>query len=190
MLTIEEELDELEIKINRLKMEYEQYFLGVLKREPYVLRGDVQKTIHRYLSAPPNQARTKFRFNSLCARYQSYRQLWGRTMRQIEEGTYRPHVLRAQMQGQRGEAKPSTGPPVPQTNAGAGVRAVDQLYEALTDARGKTGEGMGGLTREKLSEIVRAQTKELRAQHGSGKIRFKGVIEGKRARLRATVVRP
>jgi hypothetical protein len=190
MLTIEEELDELEIKINRLKIEYEQYFLGVLKREPYVLRGDVQKTIHRYLSQPPNRARLKFRFNTLCARYQSYRQLWGRIIRQIEAGTYRPHVLRAQLQTEPAGAKPSTGPPSPEKKTRPGARAVDQLYEALSDARGKTGEGMGGLTREKLTEIVRQQTRELRSKHGSGKVRFKVVIEGNRARLRATVVRP
>ena len=190
MLTIEEELDELEIKINRLKIEYDQYFLGVLKREPYVLRGDVQKTIHRYLSQPPSQARLKFRFNTLCARYQSYRQLWGRTIRQIEAGTYRPHNFRSQLQDRPGEASPSAGAPSPPKKTGAGTRAVDQLYEALSDARQKTGEGMRGLTREKLSEIVRQQTRELRTQHGSGKIRFKVVIEGTRARLRATVVRP
>ena len=82
---IEEELDELEVKLNLLKMEYDQYFLGILKREPYVLKGDIQKTMHRYLSQPPTRARTKFRFNTLCARYQSYRQLWSRTLRQMEE---------------------------------------------------------------------------------------------------------
>jgi hypothetical protein len=187
---IEEELDELEVKLKRLKQEYDQYFLGILKREPSILRGEIQKTMHRYLSQPPTRARTKFRFNTLCARYQSYRQLWGRILRQIEEGTYRPHVFRAEHSRPMGELVEPAGSRPKRKSSTEGPSAVDQLYDALSEAREKTGEGMRGLTREKLSDIVREQARELRSKHGSGKIRFKVVVEGNRTRLRATVVRP
>ena len=86
---IDELLEELEQNLKRLRMEYEQFFMGAMKREPQVLRGKVQKVVTRMLNEPPLKARQKFRFNSLNARFQVFRQLWGRTLREIESGTYK-----------------------------------------------------------------------------------------------------
>jgi hypothetical protein len=188
MNTVEEELEELEIKLNRLKMEYEQYFMGNLRREPSILKGDVQKKIHQFLSQPPTRAREKFRFNTICARYQAYRQLWGRTIREMEAGTHKRFRFKEKLQQQEQAA----GGPSPSRNrrkeTQAPVPGVDQLYDVLCEARRRTGEGMSGLTPEKLADMVQRQTQQLRHKHGSAKIRFKVVIEGKRAKLRATVV--
>ena len=97
----EQELEELEINIKRLRIEYEQFFRGAMKREPSVLRGKVQKVITRFVSDPPRNPAIKFRFNSLNARYQSFRQLWGRTLREIEAGTYAPHRFRMKVNSEQ-----------------------------------------------------------------------------------------
>lgn len=187
MTEIEDDLKELEHKIKRLRLEYEQYFLGILKREPYVLKSDVQRRVNAYLSHPPTRSREKFRFNTLCARYQSYRALWGRTMRQIENGTYQRHLFRARVQGQATEVPGKSAARAPEPPASGAAAAVDKLYKALAAARRKTGEGMQGMTPEKLAATLRRQTETLRKKHGSGKVRFRIVVEGNRARLRATV---
>jgi hypothetical protein len=189
MSTIDDDLAELENKITRLKLEYDQYFMGNLRREPYVLKGEIQKKIHQYLSQPPTKAREKFRFNTLCARYQSYRQLWARIIKEMEQGTYKGHRFRAQLREANAGSGGLNGPKDRQKQPGGSSAGVEKLYEALATARQNTGEGMKGLTREKLTEMVQRQTEELRRKHRSGKIRFKVTIEGKRARLRATVVR-
>ena len=82
---IDEMLDDFDLNMKRLKIEYEQYFKGALKREPFQLLGRVQKTISKFASDPPRRVAQKFRFNSLVARFQTYRQLWGRTLRELLE---------------------------------------------------------------------------------------------------------
>ena len=43
MRSIKEDLALLEYNITKLKVEYEQYFIRVLKREPLALRGQIDK---------------------------------------------------------------------------------------------------------------------------------------------------
>ena len=181
---IEEDLKELEINLNRLRVAYEQYFIGVMKREPSDLRAKVQKVITRLVNQPPRNSGQKFRFNQLNAKFQVYRQLWGRIMREIEAGTYRPRLFRAKLQNQPTPEASSGAKESPGPVQGAGL---EQLHSALAAARKKTGESARDLTPEKLARIVRQQTRALRKQHGKGKVRFRVVIEDNRAKLKATM---
>jgi hypothetical protein len=189
--TIDEELDDLEHKLLKLKVEYEQYFGGGLKREPIVLRAEIERTVQRFLSAPPTGTRYKFRFNTLVARYQAYRALWGRTLRELEAGTHRRQRFRAKgapaEDGSRPQHKDAAAKG---SEASAPSPEVRKLYEALSRAREKTGEGMEGLTPEKLARIVAKQVSELRRKNPSAKVRFRVVREGNRAQLRASLVKP
>ena len=92
-----EDLNELENNLKRLRIEYEQYFMGNMRRPPNVLLGKVQKVILRFSNSPPLNTRYKFRFNQLNARFQMFRQHWGRTMREIENGTYKRHRFKADL---------------------------------------------------------------------------------------------
>jgi hypothetical protein len=188
MSDIEDALDELELKLKKLKIEYDQYFIGSMKREPLVTKGDVQRKIQQFLSCPPPNARYKFRFNSLVARYQAYRQLWGRAMREIENGTYRPHQFRARSQSM--DAK-EDGPSAKRKRGGSDAPSsgtnVDKLYDALVDAKRQSGEGIGSLTKERLARMVSKQLAEVRRKNPAAKVRFQVVRDGKGARLKARV---
>jgi chromosome segregation ATPase len=207
-LTIEEELKELEIQLNRLRLEYEQFFRGGMKREPLSLRGKVQKTITRFMSDPPRTATHKFRFNALNARYQTYRNLWGRTMRELESGTHRTQRFRdrlhesereeqmraaaaAEAESTREAAKraPAAAPAQPRADAPAARAAnpLDRLHEALVQARRQTGESTD-LSRDKIAELVRKQTEAIRAKCGpDAKVKFRIVVEDNKAKLKASV---
>ncbi len=181
---VEEDLRELDQNISRLRVGYEQYFAGVLKREPNDLRARVHKIITRYVNQPPRNSGHKFHFNQLNAKYQIYRQLWGRIMRQIEAGTYRPHRFKTKLHAQP-SPEASSGPRKgPDRRAGDGIR---ELYGALAAARRKTGESATDLSPEKLARIVHRQTEALRKKHGKGKVRFRVVIENNRAKLKASM---
>ena len=212
---IDEELNELEINLKRLRIEYEQFFRGAMRREPSVLLGKVQKAIALFMSDPPRNSALKFRFNSLNARFQSQRQLWGRTMREMEAGTYKGHQFKLKLAAQEQEEemrqlselereeqalaarreKAAASPPSPTApEPGAprpGARrggALDQLHQALVSARGRTGEAGQSLTRERLAAVVKQQTEAIRAKRGSdAKVKFKVVIENNKAKLKATV---
>jgi hypothetical protein len=178
---IDEALDELDQNIKRLRVEYEQYFHGALKREPSLLQGRVQKVIQQFSAEPPRSTRQKFRFNQLNSRYQVFRQQWGRTLRQIEEGTYKAHVFRARLHESEAAPPPSAPRPAP----AAQNKGIDALHSALVRAHEKLGGAAPG--RAKLEELVRRQTAEIRAKHPDAKIRFKVVTENGRPKVKATV---
>ena len=92
---VDEQLNELEHNIKRLRIEFDKYFVGTMKRPPQVLQGKVNKTVAYFSNKMPRNTAQKFRFNQLNSRYQMYRQHWGRVMRQIEAGTYKSDRFKA-----------------------------------------------------------------------------------------------
>lgn len=183
---VDEELAELDKNIKRLRIDYEQYFMGNAKRAPQVLLGKVQKTIVRFSNKMPSNTAQKFRFNALNSKYQMYRQHWGRIMRQIEAGTYKVHRFQADLH-ERDRGISESGPakvadtPTPQGSP------VDRLCDALSSAREKTGEHTGKIDRAKITRMVKQQTASIRKQHPGAKIRFRVVIEDNRAKLKASI---
>jgi hypothetical protein len=92
---IDKELDELETKGEQLRALYEQYFMGLERHEPAVLRRDVERRIKVLRREQIRNTAQRFKFNVLVQRYNTMQQHWARVVREIENGTYRRDVLRA-----------------------------------------------------------------------------------------------
>jgi hypothetical protein len=95
-LNIDQELDELEIRLERLRSLYEQYFLGLEKIEPAVVRKDVDRRIWILRREKFRNTAKRFKFQTIIQRYNTYQQYWQRICREIENGTYKRHLLRAE----------------------------------------------------------------------------------------------
>lgn len=189
---VDEELDELDQGLKRLRVEYDQFFLGILKRPPEVLQGRMQKIIVKYSNQILRKTHQKFRFNQLNSKFQIYRQQWGRTIRQIESGTYRGHRFKAKLhERERGLIPDAETPRAEASEPAPAAKAspMDQLYDALVAARRRAGESGPDPDRAKLGELVRKQTAALRAKHPGAKVRFRVAVDGKRAKLVASVVK-
>ena len=187
---VDEELDELDQGLKRLRVEYDQFFLGILKRPPEVLQGRMQKIIVKYANQILRKTHQKFRFNQLNSKFQIYRQQWGRTIRQIESGTYRGHRFKAKLhERERGLSPEAETPRAEASEPAAKASPMDQLYDALVAARKRAGESGPDPDRAKLGELVRKQTAALRAKHPGAKVRFRVAVDGKRAKLVASVVK-
>jgi hypothetical protein len=91
----EEQLGELESRIERLRALYEQFFLGIEKMEPQIPRKEVERRIWVLRREQIRNTGLRFRFQMLVQRYNSFQQYWGRVTREIENGTYRRDVMRA-----------------------------------------------------------------------------------------------
>jgi len=89
--TTEEEIKILDVKINQLKREYDQYFLGTRPREPVQLAGEVRKLTAMLSNNPIQNTGLKFKFSSTVSRYQAFNRQWQDTLRKIEQGTYERH---------------------------------------------------------------------------------------------------
>ena len=197
---VDEELEELDQGLKRLRVEYDQFFLGILKRPPEVLQGRMQKIIVKYSNQNLRKTHQKFRFNQMNSKFQIYRQQWGRTLRQIESGTYRGHRFKAKLHEREREAARkassaeadatplSLGLPAPAA-AAAKKGPIDQLYDALVAARKRAGESGPDPDRAKLGDLVKKQTDALRAKHPGAKVRFRVAVDGNRAKLVASVVK-
>lgn len=88
-------IGELEERVDRLRALYEQYFLGFEKLEPSVPRKDVDRRFAILRKQQIRNTALRFRFNVLTQKFNTYQMYWVRICRQIEEGTFKRHVRRA-----------------------------------------------------------------------------------------------
>ena len=112
-----ERLEELERKIDHLKVSYEKYFRGIDRLEPWPERRDVERRVREFLRDPPRTTMARFRFANLRQRLTSLETYWNRVARQIEEGTHPLVLMRAKRR--LGGARPEG------TRTGDDVVAID-----------------------------------------------------------------
>ncbi len=92
---LEKQLGELEEKIDRVRALYEQYFMGIERLEPLTPRKEVDRRVVMLRKEQMRNTALRFRFNTLCQRFNTMQQHWGRITREIENGTYKRDVARA-----------------------------------------------------------------------------------------------
>ena len=85
-VTVDDQLTRLEDDIRKLKIEFDIFFNGASKRPPYDTKGRVETMIKRVADDRTLTFAQRYRYNSLAARYTSFRDLWRRTMQGREEG--------------------------------------------------------------------------------------------------------
>ena len=178
----EEEIKILEIKMNQLKLDYEKYFLGTRPTEPSMARSEVQKTVIRFSNTRITNTALRFKFNSLNGRYQAFKRQWDSTLRQIEAGTYKRHVFRADLRDRERESAPEPN----KTRATAASDAQDgDIFETYRDAMLATGQNTSGLTPAKLQKAIAKQEAALKKKLGCERVNFKVVVQGGKVRLKA-----
>ena len=91
----QQEVEELELKVERLKALYQQFFMGIEKIPPDVLKKEVDRTIWRLRREQLRGTRLLFKFQQIVQRYNTYQNYWARILRQMESGTYQRDVMRA-----------------------------------------------------------------------------------------------
>jgi hypothetical protein len=89
-------IEELETRLERLRALYEQYFLGFEKVEPAVARKDVDRRIYVLRREKIRNTGKRFKLQTLIQRYNTFQQYWQRVCREIENGTYRRLLQRAE----------------------------------------------------------------------------------------------
>lgn len=91
----------LEEALEVLKVRYEQWFMGLERREPAREREETKRAVARLKTTFTRNTGLRFRIQSLHARFISYERMWQRSAREKEEGTYRRDVLRARRSAER-----------------------------------------------------------------------------------------
>lgn len=178
MAATEEELQELERKVKQLKLDYERYFLGTRPREPMQLRGEVEKMMIVISSTPTQNTGLRFKYNSICSRFQAFKRQWNETLRQMEAGTYTRHRFKADLH-EREHAPP--------TASGTKDDGSPDLYGAYREARLACGQQVKNLSPQKLERLLEKQRGQLRERYGKdARFKFRVVVEDGRAKLKAS----
>ncbi|MCH2108868.1 MAG: hypothetical protein MK135_06030 [Polyangiaceae bacterium] len=127
-------LSELETSIDRLRALYEQYFMGVERIEPTIARKAVEKRIADLRKKKFRNTAKRFKFQTITQRYTTMQQYWSRTCREIENGTYRKHKLRAEQKlGSVDELKREQLGEIPRQHDGISSRAKASAESDLTN---------------------------------------------------------
>lgn len=194
-MDMKEDVDVLDAKITRLKVEYEQYFMHILKREPLNLREDVERVIRRYSGKPVTNTSLKFKYQSLVAKYNAFKPYWTRTLRAIEEGTYERRaeggaMARVASVETGGGKAPSKSPrlptpPTPPTkaSAGKGDKDISEVYKSYIEAREKCSQPTRGLSFERIKKNIEEQRRKIEAKYGTKGTDVKVYIRDGTARL-------
>jgi len=178
---IQEDLTFLEERINELVIKYEQYFLGLEKREPVKLFEDVDRFIRRYNTSTIFNTMYKHKFHTLSAKFNSYKQYWTRTNRLIEEGKYSRD--RFKMERHLAEAAPR--PPAERTAGKADTSSLETVYQNYLEARRKCNLATENISREQMFSVIEKQREVLKNKHRCNDVEFRVVIEDGAPKLKA-----
>ncbi len=212
-------LDKLETLIHLAKNEYEMYFMGVIRKPPDEKHREIKRTIHEFMQMNLTNTAVTFKLRVLRTRFNSLSMRWLRTVKQIEEGTYKKHrwladrreaerrkrpptqsaeEIRAEIQALvRGEKvpKPATSQ-APERRAPSSDRRVARGHavgsDGLFDAyvSARQTSGEGGpVNRTALEATLKKHAALIKKKYGARDVRFKVVNEGGKTRVKAIPVK-
>ncbi len=192
MIKQDDELDKLEELIRVVKNKYDQFFSGIQKMPPMTERRGVEAYIQEMHKQKMRDNTRRFRFNQLTSRYNQYRELWGRKMREREEGPIEFKRRQAALN------QPAPPPPPPsearatpsrvtsgdgesyvKVAQGTNGEEVRKLYEQIERENSKLGKA-NNVTFEQLSAMVQKQSEMVRSRYNVNAVAFRvETVDGK-----------
>lgn len=176
-VTIEDKLARLEEDIRRLKVEYDIYFNGGSKRAPYDTKLRVESHMKRLGDDRSLSFAQRFHYNSLATRYNAFREVWRRTMKDREEGRDAYTLHRAAREAQEKQT-PFTASKFSCSDVRHDVQTIKGVYDALMDAKRACGEAGQDLSFAKFHRLVVERTEALKEKIGTDRMVFSVDVEG------------
>ena len=173
--TTDEQLTRLEEDIRRLRVEFDIFFNGAAKRPPYDTKGRVETLLKRLGDDRTLTYAQRYRYNSLAARYNAFRDLWRRTMQGREEGRDPASAARASSKKDNVTALEPVS--VVCLDPHKEIEVVKTLYNSLLEAKQQCGEPTEGFSFPKFHRLVAAKTDGLKEKAGCAGVRFSVSVE-------------
>lgn len=186
MIKQDDELDKLEEDIRRLKNQYDLFFAVIVKVPPSFMRHQVESFIHEISKQKMRDNARRFRFNTILSRYNQYREMWARRMREREEGPLDFRRRQAAMAGPPEQphlsppsvTSPSSDPYVKMT-PGANGEQIRKLYDEIARANVELGQP-SNVSLDQLAAMVQKQTELVRSKYNVSTVAFRvETVDGK-----------
>ncbi|HYS52581.1 MAG TPA: MXAN_5187 C-terminal domain-containing protein [Thermoanaerobaculia bacterium] len=188
MVKKDDELDKLEEDIRKLKVKYEMFFLGSQKMPPQHERHQLEVYIHELGRQKMRENARRFRFNQLLSRYNQFREMWGRKIREREEGPldFRRRQAALSAPPEESPSRPTKGRVTSRSAdsyvkmiPGANGEAIRDLYNQIEKEHQKLGKSPN-LTFEQLRSMVEKQSEAVRSRYNVDVVGFRvDVVDGK-----------
>ena len=199
-MTVDEELTLLDDNIRKLKVEYDVYFAGGVKKPPEDVEWRVRATIKKYSEGRKLNMQQMFRYNTLAQKFAVFSDLWRRKLKIKEEGYRRPQDALLAIQGLRpeeeqaaaaalgivdkGTGQPSNQPQFEFAEPHAELDKAQVLYKAVAEARLRAGAGPGP-DFDSFRDFLTKKTTEIRTQFGCSRVEYSIEMESGQVRLKA-----
>jgi hypothetical protein len=157
-VNIDDMLNRLEEDIRKLKVEFDIFFVGGSAKPPNDLKYRVESLIKRLYDARGMTFGQRFRYNSLVSRFNVYRELWRRNLKDREEGG---RERDAEVMATNRSFAPSTVRCSDPSHEPDKVRA---LYDNFLLARRHCGQRVQDLPYERFQQMIAAQVRQIRTQ--------------------------
>jgi hypothetical protein len=188
-MAIAEDLTILEHQLKDLITRYEQYFVGLEKREPLPLLSEVEKMVRRYANTPINNTMYKHKYTMLVARLNTYREHWNRILRLIEEGKYSRDRFIRDLHLRQKAKKPGHPEAIledaPQHHHHD--TELDRIYVELREARKACHMPIEKLSRELVAATIEKSKAALVARLGTDDLVFRVVVEDGKPKIKASL---
>ena len=185
MIKQDDELDKLEEDIRIVKNKYDQFFAGIQKMPPMQERRNIEIYIHELGKLKIRDNGRRFRFNQLLTRFNQYRELWGRKMREREEGPLdfrRRNAALNEPSAPPRAAAPVTSPaadPYVKLAANSNGEEMKRLYADIEREHRKLGK-LAAITFDQLRQMVQKQSDMVRSKYHVDVVGFRvDVVDGK-----------
>jgi hypothetical protein len=186
-LSVDDQLSRLEEDIRRLKIEFDVYFNGASKRPPYDTKGRVETVLKRLGDDRTLSFAERYRYTTLMARYNAFRDLWRRTMQGREEGRDMASAARASAKREAVESFSKTT--LVCEDASREVEIVKNLYDALVDAKAKCGESTEDFSFPRFHRLIASKADSLKQRLKCDRVSFSVEVEGGHVSFKARAER-
>jgi hypothetical protein len=196
-LTIDEELDQLDSSLRRLKVEYDIFFGGGSKRPPNDTLWRVQSLIKKYGDSQKLTFSQRYKFNSLTQRYAIFSDLWRQKLKIKEEGYRRPQDAVLGIAGLRTDEERAAGAALGSVAGGEpdyskiacsdvdrDMASVRAFYDRMMAEKQRVGE-TAGAPFESFASFLRNKTEQIRRDFKCEAVEYSLDVQGSQVKLKA-----
>ncbi len=174
---VNEDVALFEQGVNELIIKYEQYFIGIEKREPLKLLNEVEGLGRKYLNVQIVNTMVKFKFNATMARLCSYKQYWNRINHLIEEGKYSRDRVRMELHQKNKKVPPPEKGEQPKAEEKNLALEVETIYQKFVEARKACHLPVSSVTHDLIAAAIEKQRPVIMERFKCKEVEFKVVIE-------------
>ena len=190
MKGVENDLARLEQLLRKLEFEYEQFFSGRERGVPLRTESAVQDLLKDYGFRGIQNPALRFRYMNVVARYNSFRKVWERKVREQEEGRVfgRPSKISSTRQAPKAPRSSSVlrkefiaASQVPEP------AEMEKIFQCYSQLRVECGESTERLRLESFTRILNEKIEKMRSSKKCEKVEIRLIRDRDKSRI---MVRP